>query len=196
MIPRLVTTAPSQWKKLRMSAPPTPGNRYLLPPLIPTTSCGNTGPTMMTSSYSNSRAFTSTGTSMANKPPERARISSAGMTPNRRKAAGLSHSWLKNRTFEYVAHHSSRVISNRWQIAASGIGGCVPRAIKISKADATAPNSANRALNIVPIGAVRVPSGMMSNTFLPRYSAAGQARATNSATSASVTSFPGAALVS
>src|SRR5436190_4614910 len=34
----LVTTAPSQWKKLRILGPPTPGNRYLLPPEKPTTS--------------------------------------------------------------------------------------------------------------------------------------------------------------
>ena len=44
MIIGLVTTAPSQWKKLRMSGPLTPGNRYLLPPENPTTSCGKTGP--------------------------------------------------------------------------------------------------------------------------------------------------------
>ncbi len=47
MIIGLVTTAPSQWKKFRMSGPLTPGKRYLLPPEKPTTSCGNTGPMMM-----------------------------------------------------------------------------------------------------------------------------------------------------
>src|SRR5438105_3998932 len=47
MILGLVTTAPSQWKKFRTSGPLTPGNRYLLPPEKPTTSCGKTGPTMM-----------------------------------------------------------------------------------------------------------------------------------------------------
>src|ERR1044071_8484812 len=47
MIIGFVQTAPSQWKKFRIFGPPTPGNRYLLPPENPTTSCGNTGPTMM-----------------------------------------------------------------------------------------------------------------------------------------------------
>ena len=47
MIIGFVTTAPSQWKKFRMSGPATPGNRYLLPPEKPTTSCGKTGPQMM-----------------------------------------------------------------------------------------------------------------------------------------------------
>src|SRR5579862_3675758 len=36
----LVQTAPSQWKKFRIFGPPTPGNKYLLPPENPTTSCG------------------------------------------------------------------------------------------------------------------------------------------------------------
>src|SRR6185312_7188971 len=48
MIIGLVQTAPSQWKKFKIFGPPTPGNRYLLPPEKPTTSCGNTGPQMMT----------------------------------------------------------------------------------------------------------------------------------------------------
>src|SRR5579871_3060291 len=48
MIIGFVQTAPSQWKKFKISGPPTPGNKYLLPPEKPTTSCGNTGPTMMT----------------------------------------------------------------------------------------------------------------------------------------------------
>ena len=47
MIIGLVTTAPSQWKKFSTSGPLTPGKRYLLPPEKPTTSCGNTGPMMM-----------------------------------------------------------------------------------------------------------------------------------------------------
>src|SRR5882762_5636188 len=47
MIIGLVTTAPSQWKKFRISGPATPGKRYLFPPEKPTTSCGNTGPMMM-----------------------------------------------------------------------------------------------------------------------------------------------------
>src|SRR5664280_398482 len=40
MIIGLVQTAPSQWKKFKIFGPPTPGNRYLLPPEKPTTSCG------------------------------------------------------------------------------------------------------------------------------------------------------------
>src|SRR5689334_19660685 len=48
MIIGLVTTAPSQWKKFKICGPPTPGNKYLLPPEKPTTSCGKTGPTIIT----------------------------------------------------------------------------------------------------------------------------------------------------
>ncbi len=42
----LVMTAPSQWVKLMMSGPATPGTRYFVPPENPTTSCGKTGPQM------------------------------------------------------------------------------------------------------------------------------------------------------
>ena len=47
MIIGFVTTAPSQWKKFKICGPPIPGNKYLLPPEKPTTSCGKTGPTIM-----------------------------------------------------------------------------------------------------------------------------------------------------
>ena len=50
MMRGLVMTAPSQWKKCRISGPEMPGKMYLLPPEKPTTSCGNTGPTMTTTS--------------------------------------------------------------------------------------------------------------------------------------------------
>ena len=44
IISGFVTTAPSQWKKFRISGPPMPGKKYLFPPEKPTTSCGKTGP--------------------------------------------------------------------------------------------------------------------------------------------------------
>jgi hypothetical protein len=46
----LVTMAPSQWKKLIISAAAIPGKIYLCPPENPTTSCGNTGPKIINSS--------------------------------------------------------------------------------------------------------------------------------------------------
>src|SRR5438876_1219662 len=68
MIIGLVTTAPSQWKKFRISGPPTPGKRYLLPPEKPTTSWGKTGPTMMILSYSKTLRLISTGSSIEEGP--------------------------------------------------------------------------------------------------------------------------------
>ena len=40
----LVISAPSQCVKWMISGPAMPGNRYLVPPEKPATSCGKTGP--------------------------------------------------------------------------------------------------------------------------------------------------------
>ena len=49
MISRLVSRAPSQCVKSMMSCPAIPGQKYLVPPENPTTSCGNTGPQITSS---------------------------------------------------------------------------------------------------------------------------------------------------
>src|SRR4051795_6570637 len=45
MISAEVINAPSQCETSMIFCPATPGKKYLLPPDIPTTSCGSTGPT-------------------------------------------------------------------------------------------------------------------------------------------------------
>ena len=44
-------SAPSQCVKWMISGAAMPGNRYLVPPEKPATSCGNTGPQISTWSY-------------------------------------------------------------------------------------------------------------------------------------------------
>ena len=62
MISALVISAPSQCERSISSGPETPGNRYLLPPEKPTTSCGKTGPTMIVRSCSTSARLIRTST--------------------------------------------------------------------------------------------------------------------------------------
>ena len=50
MISELVINAPNQCVKLMTSGPEMPGKKYLLPPEIPTTSWGKTGPQTMSQS--------------------------------------------------------------------------------------------------------------------------------------------------
>ena len=52
MISLLVMSAPAQWVMSMNSWEATPGMKYLLPPEMPTTSCGNTGPTTIATSDS------------------------------------------------------------------------------------------------------------------------------------------------
>jgi len=47
IMPRLVSSAPTQWVTSMISGPATPGTKYLLPPENPATSCGKTGPQTM-----------------------------------------------------------------------------------------------------------------------------------------------------
>lgn len=58
MVRALVINAPSQCDTLITSWLEMPGTKYLLPPEKPTTSCGNTGPTISVTSCSTTARFT------------------------------------------------------------------------------------------------------------------------------------------
>gem|GEM_PF-6160531 len=81
MMQGFVMSAPSQWKKSRISCPASPGKRYLLPPEKPTTSCGNTGPMMIRWSYSSAIRLTGTFTRIRSIPAERRPVSSSESSP-------------------------------------------------------------------------------------------------------------------
>ena len=76
---------------------------------------------------------------------------------------------------------------SRAQMAASGMGGCVPSATITSNRAHAAPIRAWSARKNTSTGAVRVASGTISSTFLPWYSPGEQARATRSAASSRLT---------
>ena len=156
-----------------------PGKKYLFPPLNPTTSCGNTGPSTNSRSYSAMRALIVTGTLPGSVPRESSAASGQGRSPSEVRACGLSHSWLSSET---PGNRASRVVPGRLagSIPSSdsmrlwAIGGCVPRATITS--NPAAPASFSRSCtagNRTGSGAVRVWSGTISRTRLPATSASG-----------------------
>jgi hypothetical protein len=89
-----VISAPSQCETSMIFLPPTPGKKYLLPPDMPTTSCGSTGPTTSATSCSTTARFSSTGTSRLIRPSDSSAIRAAAMVPRSAKVSGFHHSWL------------------------------------------------------------------------------------------------------
>ncbi len=72
-----------------ISWPATPGKKYLLPPEMPTTSCGSTGPTTSATSCSTTARLSSTGTSIVSRPSDSSAIRAAGIVPRSANVAGL-----------------------------------------------------------------------------------------------------------
>ena len=168
MIDGLVMSAPSQWNMSMISCPPIPGNRYLLPPEKPTTSCGKVGPTISRRSYSSASLLMVTSTRSRMRPPEISATSSSLIVPIEASAFGSFQAWLKILVPAYLPARSAGVRPRRWLIASSLIGGCVPSAIKTSNAVAPASVvSSCSTRNIRSIGALRVWSGTMASTRLP-----------------------------
>jgi len=81
-------------------------------------------------------------------------------------------------------------MSSRCSIASSLIAWCVPSAIITSSTAAVPPIWSWMALNIVPTGAVRVPSGTINSTLRSRKSSSGIALATTSRACSAVSSLP------
>ena len=107
MISADVIRAPSQCEMSMMSWPATPGKKYLLPPEIPTTSCGSTGPTTRAMSCSTTARLRWTGTSTSSRPSDSSRIRAAGMVPRSANVAASHHSWLSTVIPGYVASSPS-----------------------------------------------------------------------------------------
>ena len=95
MISAEVMSAPSQCDTSMIRWPPTPGKKYLLPPDIPTTSCGRTGPTTSAMSWSTTARFSSTSTSRLSRPSDSSSIRAAGMVPRWANVSGCHHAWLR-----------------------------------------------------------------------------------------------------
>jgi len=70
MISALVMRAPTQWVRSMISCPAMPGKKYLLPPEMPTTSCGNTGPTTRATSCSTTARLSSTRAGILSRLPD------------------------------------------------------------------------------------------------------------------------------
>ena len=94
MISTLEISAPSQWERSMTSGPATPGKKYLLPPEKPTTSCGKTGPTTITTSCSTTWRLMRTSTGSASRPSDSSFTRPAEMVPSETKVSGSHHSWL------------------------------------------------------------------------------------------------------
>jgi hypothetical protein len=94
MISADVISAPSQCETSMIFWPPTPGKKYLLPPEMPTTSWGRTGPTTMATSWSTTARLSRTGTSRLIRPSESSATRAAGMMPRSTNVSGFHHSWL------------------------------------------------------------------------------------------------------
>ena len=95
MISAEVMSAPSQWDTSMMRWPATPGKKYLLPPDMPTTSCGSTGPTTSAMSWSTTARLSSTSTSPVIRPPDSSSIRADAMVPRWANVSGFHHSWLR-----------------------------------------------------------------------------------------------------
>ena len=95
MIFELVISAPSQCDRSMSSRPDTPGNRYLLPPEKPTTSCGNTGLTMTVTSCSTTARLTRTWAEWCSRPSDSSAIRSALIVPTSANDDGSHHAWLR-----------------------------------------------------------------------------------------------------
>src|SRR5450432_669265 len=103
------------------------------------------------------------------RPPEIAETSSSDIVPIETSCAGSFQWWLKSFVRAYFPARSAAVIPSRLLMASSLIGGCVPSATITSKAVApAAPISSCRTRNIRSMGAVRVWSGTIARTRLPR----------------------------
>ena len=94
MIVALVISAPSQCDRSMSSRPETPGNRYLLPPEKPTTSCGKTGPTMSVTSWSTTARLIRTRALWCSMPSDSSAIRSALIVPTSANVAGSHHAWF------------------------------------------------------------------------------------------------------
>ncbi len=92
MISAEVINAPSQCDTSMIFWPATPGKKYLLPPDIPTTSCGSTGPTTRAMSWSTTARLSRTSTPSCIRPSESSAIRSPEMLPRWAKASGRHHS--------------------------------------------------------------------------------------------------------
>ena len=94
MISAEVISAPSQCETSMIFWPATPGKKYLLPPEIPTTSCGSTGPSTSATSCSTTARLSSTGTLQVHPALGQLDDPRRGMVPRSANVSGFHHSWL------------------------------------------------------------------------------------------------------
>ncbi len=95
MISAEVISAPSQCETSMIFCPATPGKKYLLPPDMPTTSCGSTGPTTSAMSWSTTARLSSTSTSPLIRPSDSSSIRADAMVPRWANVSARHHSWLR-----------------------------------------------------------------------------------------------------
>src|SRR3954454_6168813 len=102
MISAEVISAPSQCDTSMIFGPATPGKKYLLPPDMPTTSCGSTGPTTSAMSWSTTARLRCTSTSPEIRPSDSSSIRADGIVPRWANVSGFHHSWLRTSVPGYM----------------------------------------------------------------------------------------------
>ena len=94
MMCELVMSAPTQWVREMKPSWATPGMKYLLPPDMPTTSWGRTGPMTIFTSASTTRRLMSTSQPVDRRPSLSSAMRAPPMRPTRTSIEGSRHSWL------------------------------------------------------------------------------------------------------
>ena len=97
MISLLVMSAPTQWVMSMNSWEATPGMKYLVPPEMPTTSWGKTGPTTIATSDSTTCRLMRMSAPTSSRPSDSCAIRSPSIHPTLTSMSGSAHSWLTTR---------------------------------------------------------------------------------------------------
>ena len=192
MIRLAVIRAPTQWEMSMTSCTEQPGKKYLLPPEKPTTSWGNTGPTIRFTSDSTHSLLICTRMGVsASRPPVSSLMRSAGISPRSAIWSGSSQAWLTISQPGYAAARpwpSAPISFSMW---GSDMAAWVPRAISTVTEAARPASAAWIGFSTRGRGTERVPSGMIRHTLLPSRSWPASCWATNSRICCSVSTPSG-----
>ena len=157
-----------------------PGNRYLLPPEKPTTSCGNTGLTMSVTSCSTTARLTRTWAVWRSRPPDSSAIRSAPIVPTSANVGRIPPGVVQHGHRRIAVGQAPRRRSRGGRPAAcSLIAAWVPSATS-TVSRLTRPCSASWIADISSgSGQLRVPSGTSTHTLRPSRCAAASWSCTN-----------------
>ena len=172
MILALVISAPSQCDRSISSRPDTPGNRYLLPPEKPTTSCGKTGPTISVTSCSTTARLTRTRALWLEHAVRELGDPIVADRPDVREGGRIPPRVVEHGDSRIAIARGPGLVPRCAASAGSLIAAWVPNATS-AVSSATRPcNASWTAESSSGRGELRVPSGTKTQTLRPSSAAA------------------------